>query len=52
MSKDSFEKVRYEDSPWEEGPSRKPTIFDPFGRIAIRLNNNLGAIAFFFYGPS
>jgi phospholipid/cholesterol/gamma-HCH transport system permease protein len=24
-------------------------IFDPFGRIAIRLNNNLGAMAMFFF---
>jgi phospholipid/cholesterol/gamma-HCH transport system permease protein len=38
MSKDVF----------EEEPSSKPTIFDPFGRTAIRLNNNLGAITIFF----
>lgn len=48
MSKDIFEEVAFEDLPLEEGPSSKPTIFDPFGRIAIRLNNNLGAIVIFF----
>lgn len=52
MSKDVFEDVHAEYLPLEEGPSRKPIIFDPFGRIAIRLNNNLGAIAIFFCGPS
>jgi len=48
MSKDIFEEVAFEDLPLEEGPSSKPTIFDPFGHIAIRLNNNLGAIVIFF----
>ena len=48
MSKDVFEEVVSENSSLEEGPSSKPTIFDPFGRIAIRLNNNLGAVVLFF----
>ena len=34
MSKDVFEEVPSEDLHLEEGLSRKPTIFDPFGRIA------------------
>ena len=52
MIKDVFEEVPSEDLHLEEGLSRKPTIFDPFGRIAIRLNNNLGAIVIFFCEPS
>jgi len=48
MSQDVSEEVRSGDSPLKGEPSSKPTIFDPFGRIAIRLNNNLGAVVIFF----
>jgi phospholipid/cholesterol/gamma-HCH transport system permease protein len=48
MGQDVFEEVRSGDSPSKREPSSKPTIFDPFGRVAIRLNNNLGAVVIFF----
>ncbi|MEJ2472890.1 MAG: hypothetical protein P8Y74_03240 [Desulfobacterales bacterium] len=44
MGKDVFEEAPAENTSLEKGSSHKPTVFDPFGRIAIRLNSNLGAI--------
>ncbi|MFZ0612404.1 MAG: hypothetical protein WAM73_09220 [Desulfobacterales bacterium] len=49
MSKENLIMASSERIHSEKAPcARTATIFDPFGRVAIRLNNNLGAIVIFF----
>lgn len=49
MSKEILTKASSERFHSEKALSGRPaTIFNPFGRVAIRLNNDLGAITIFF----